>query len=136
MNSGERIMLSKNTTVLDSISFGFQGADISMARCPDGTGAFIASSTPTYDTWNCGVGIQEINMEHISFSAFPNPANEVVTITCSVNSVLPLQIINLMGDIIVEETIDKTLKINTSAMSQGIYLIKVSNKTLKIVVTH
>lgn len=136
LDSGEKIMLSKNTTVLDSITFGFQGADISMARCPDGTGVFAPSSNPTYNTSNCAVGIDEVDMEQVSLSVFPNPANDELTINCSANAVLPVEIINLMGDVVLKEEMNQTLKINTSALSQGIYLIKVATKTLKIVVTH
>ena len=136
LNSGEEIIISKGTTVLDSISFGFQGADIAIARCPDGTGAFAATSNPTYNSSNCAVGINEINMEQVSFSVFPNPANEEITITCSANAVLPVEVLNLMGDIILKDELHQTIKINTSALSQGIYLIKVLNKTLKIVINH
>ncbi len=136
LDSGEEIILSKNTTVLDSISFGFQGADISIARCPDGTGAFASSSNPTYNASNCAVGINEINMELASLSVFPNPANEELTVTCSANAVLPVEVLNIMGDVILKDELHQTVKINTSALSQGIYLIKVLNKTLKIVITH
>ena len=129
-------MLSKGATVLDSISFGFQGADISMARCPDGTGAFAASSNPTYNASNCAVSVNEINMELASLSVFPNPANEELTITCSANAVLPMEVLNIIGDIVLKDELHHTVKINTSALSQGIYLIKVLNKTLKIVITH
>lgn len=136
LDSGEKIMLSKGTTVLDSISFGFQGADISIARCPDGTGTFAASSNPTYNASNCAVSVNEINIELASLSIFPNPANEELTITCSANAVLPVEVLNIMGEVILKDELHQTVKINTSALSQGIYLIKVLNKTLKIVVTH
>ncbi|MES2762740.1 MAG: CotH kinase family protein [Bacteroidota bacterium] len=136
LNSGEKIMLSKNTTVLDSITFGFQGADISMARCPDGMGAFAASSTPTYNNSNCAVGINEINMDAATLTVFPNPANDEITIICSANAVLPVEVLNVVGDMILEEEMNQRIKINTSALSQGIYFVKVLNKTLKIVITH
>ena len=140
LNSGEQIMLSNGITVLDSISFGFQGADISIARCPDGTGSFEASSTPSYNMSNCAVGINEINMELASLSAFPNPANEELTVTCSANAILPIEVLNVLGDVVLKEELHQTLKINTSTFSQGIYLIKVLNESrlgvIKIVVTH
>ncbi len=136
LNSGEKIILSKNTTVLDSISFGFQGADISMARCPDGTGVFAASSIPTYNASNCAVGVNEVNMEQVSLLAYPNPVNEELTITCTANAILPVEVLNLMGDVVLRTELNTTVKINTSTLSQGIYLVKVLNKTLKIIVTH
>jgi hypothetical protein len=135
LNSGEKIILSNSTSVLDSVSFGAQGADISVARCPDGTGVFSPSSNPTYNSSNCVVGINEINMELVSLSVFPNPANEFITINCSANAVLPVEVLNLMGDVVAKDVLQQTLNINTSALSQGIYLIRVLNKTLKIVIT-
>lgn len=135
LDSGEEIVLSKGASILDSVSFGFQGADISIARCPDGTGGFTPSSTPSYNTSNCFVGINEINMQNISLTIFPNPASDEITITSSADTALPVVLLNVMGDVILEGELDKSLKINTSALSQGIYLVKVSNKTLKIIIT-
>ena len=136
LDSGEEIILSKGTSVLDSISFGFQGADISIARCPDGTGAFSASSNPTYNLSNCAVGIHEIDEELSSLIVFPNPANEELTIVAETNTVLPIKIVNVMGDVVMEKELQQVTKINTSALSQGIYFVTISHKTLKIVVTH
>jgi hypothetical protein len=136
LNSGEKIILSKNTTVLDSFSFGFQGADISMARCPDGTGVFAASSIPTYNASNCAVGVNEVNMEQVSLLVFPNPVSDELTMTCTANAVLPVELINLIGETVIQTEVNQSVKINTSTLSQGIYLVKVLNKTLKIVVTH
>jgi hypothetical protein len=128
LNSGEQIMLSNGITVLDSISFGFQGADISIARCPDGTGNFEASSTPSYNMSNCLVGVNEINMELASLSVFPNPVNEELTVTCSANAVLPIEVLNVIGEVVLKEELHQTLKINTSTFSQGIYFLRVINE--------
>ena len=136
LDSGEEIVLSKGTTIFDSVSFGFQGADISIARCPDGTGAFSPSSNPTYNASNCVVGINEINMDLASLVIFPNPASDELTISTSVNAVLPIEVLNIMGDVVMKDELLQSVKINTSALSQGIYLIKVLNKTLKIVINH
>jgi hypothetical protein len=136
LNSGEQIILSNSTSVLDSISFGYQGADISMARCPDGTGNFSPSSTPTYNESNCAVGINEINTDLISFVVFPNPANEDFTIQCNTNVILPIKVINIMGEIVLEDELHQSLTINASTLSQGIYLVKILNKTIKVVITH
>ena len=136
LDSGEEIILSKGSSVLDSISFGFQGADISIARCPDGTGTFAPSSTASYNASNCVVGINEMNMANVSLTVFPNPANEEVTITSSTNDVLSMVVLNMMGEVVLSEELHSALKINTSALSQGIYFVTILHKTLKIVVTH
>ena len=136
LDSGEEIVLSKGASILDSVSFGFQGADISVARCPDGSGTFASSSNPTYNSSNCAVGVNEVNRENIYVNVFPNPANEEVTITSNVNATLPVQLSNVMGDVVMKSELHQSLKINTLALSQGIYFVTISNKTLKIIVTH
>jgi len=136
LDSGEEIVLSKGASILDSVSFGFQGADISVARCPDGSGAFASSSNPTYNSSNCAVGVNEVNRENIYVNVFPNPANEEITITSNVNATLPVQLSNVMGDVVMKSELYQSLKINTLALSQGIYFVTISNKTLKIIVTH
>lgn len=51
--TGEQIILSyPDGTVVDSVSFGMQAADISWQRCPNGTGEFKASE-PTFGKENC-----------------------------------------------------------------------------------
>lgn len=136
LDSGEEIMLSKGSTVLDSVSFGFQGADISIGRCPDGTGTFGTTNVPTYNTLNCAVGVRELVVESVRVNLFPNPANQSITIETDSKVELPIVILNSIGDIIYKESISETKKINTSTFSQGIYFVTISNKTLKLIITH
>jgi hypothetical protein len=136
LDSGEEIILSKGTTILDSISFGFQGADISIGRCPDGTGSFGPTTIPTYNTNNCAVGIKEINSETATVSLYPNPANQSITIQTSSEKQLPIVIYNSIGEIVYKENLNRQLEINTSTFSQGIYFVIISDKNLKIVIAH
>jgi spore coat protein CotH len=51
--SGEQLILSKSDmTIMDSIKFGTQTSDISMARIPNGTGTFKTVSSPTPNSTN------------------------------------------------------------------------------------
>ena len=47
--SGESVVLvdTNGTTILDTYTFGPQAANVSLARMPDGTGPFVATSFPT-----------------------------------------------------------------------------------------
>ena len=46
--SGEAVYLSNSLgQVIDSLIFGLQNEDVTMARCPDGTGAFASNTLPT-----------------------------------------------------------------------------------------
>jgi hypothetical protein len=44
--AGEQLVLTEEDVVVDSVDFGAQVADVSMARIPDGSGDFVAG-TPT-----------------------------------------------------------------------------------------
>lgn len=136
LNSGEEIILSKGTTVLDSISYGFQGADISIGRCPDGTGSFDVTTIPTFNALNCAVSVKELNKESINTYLFPNPANQSFTIETTSQEELPLLIINSLGQEVYKGTMNGNKTINTSTFSQGIYFIRISNSILKLVVNH
>ncbi|MFH2056733.1 MAG: lamin tail domain-containing protein, partial [bacterium] len=50
--SGEDVVLAEaDLTVIDAINFGAQEVDVSMGRCPDGSGSF-ATMTPTFAAAN------------------------------------------------------------------------------------
>lgn len=136
LDSGEEIMFSNGAFVLDSIRFGFQGADISIGRCPDGTGVFDVTTIPTYNSNNCAVGIKEINTSLFSVSLFPNPANQSFSIKTDSNNELPISILNSVGELIYKGNVKGATKINTSTFNQGIYFVMISNKIIKLVVSH
>ncbi|MFN8116028.1 MAG: CotH kinase family protein [Bacteroidia bacterium] len=136
LDSGEEIILSKGSTVLDSISFGFQGADISIGRCPDGTGAFGTTNFPSYNALNCAVGVKELNNEFIYMNVFPNPANQSVTIETSSQDELPILITNSFGEVVYKDITREHKKINTSTFSQGIYFVRINNKVIKLIIAH
>jgi hypothetical protein len=68
-------------------------------------------------------------MELASLSVFPNPVNEELTVTCSANAVLPIEVLNVVGEVVLKEELHQTLKINTSTFSQGIYFLRVINES-------
>jgi LEA14-like dessication related protein len=129
-------MLSDGATILDSIRFGFQGADISIGRCPDGTGAFDITTIPTYNANNCAVGIKEIKSDLYSINLFPNPANQSFQIQTTSENILAVVVCNSLGEVVYTGNMKNILEINTSTFSQGIYFISIANQTLKLVVTH
>lgn len=79
--TGESILLSyANGLIIDSTTFGQQAADISMQRCPDGTGPFVSASHTHAAANNCPT---EVVNQHASpdLKLFPNPSNGIFTIT-------------------------------------------------------
>lgn len=77
---GESIVLcNADSSIIDSVSFGAQTLNISRARIPDGTGAFVAR-TPTPGRANDGpsipAGAVVINEFLASNALYPDPAGE------------------------------------------------------------
>jgi cytochrome oxidase Cu insertion factor (SCO1/SenC/PrrC family) len=70
-----------------------------------------------------------------SFTVFPNPANDRVTLKGSIHGTV--SVFNTLGQQV--ETIEATgtdLNINTSNYLNGVYFIKANEKTLRFVITH
>lgn len=60
-----------------------------------------------------------------SFSIYPNPANNSITI--ETNEAFELKIINLLGEVVIEQKIKNKETIDISQLNQGVYFIQ-SNK--------
>ena len=130
--SGEQIILSNGlNTVLDSISFGAQIANVSMARCPDGTGNFVLSIQPTYNGNNCANGL--VSNNHSNFNFFPNPSSGLITINFGeIKQENKLLITNIVGDLVFSFTSTQNSEtIDLSHLSNGIYFIEL-NKLQKL----
>lgn len=120
-NTGDALYLSDGNTIFDSISFGSQIADRSLARCADGVGAFNVTTDRTPREINsCQVSVTDVAMLNISI--WPNPASS----TIKVNSDLPLplvEIFSLNGNKVISAN-EKTVDI--SPLAAGCYLITVT----------
>ena len=81
--TGEMIYLSNSTgTVLDYVLFGAQTADKSEGRCPNGTGAFAATSANTPGRNNsCLLGINSLSAQSAVLNLYPNPASGTVSVS-------------------------------------------------------
>jgi hypothetical protein len=80
---GDAIYLSDSLgTILDSITFGPQVTDVSLARCPDGSGLFSQAAVPTPRAVNScsSSGIGGYDADAL-FRLFPNPAHATVTVS-------------------------------------------------------
>jgi len=131
--TGEQLMLSNlSGSVLDSITFGPQSANISMARCPNGIGAFAISTTPTYNSSNCSVGINESN--EIEFQIYPTPAYNFITIeNKNQYKIQSIKIFNSIGELIIEKINVNDYKntIDISVFNPGVYFVMINNQITK-----
>lgn len=130
--SGEQIMISDGAGyVIDSLRFGAQVTDISMGRCPNGTGNFV-SMTSTFGTTNvCSSGIQLLTENKLSIS--PNPVSSTLKIDdCEENE--PVLIYNMLGKIICRQAVSgNQLIIPVANWNSGLYFVKQGNKIQRFI---
>ena len=134
---GEQLMLSgPGGVVLDSISFGAQVTDKSIARCPDGAGTFSVSAFPTFKLSNCAIGVNELKGGINSVSVFPNPANAYLHGQSTLNRQQKLEVFNVLGQVIFSTTFLNQFEISTSNWEPGLYFVHIDNSVVKIIVNH
>lgn len=128
--TGEQVVLSDAAgVIMDSITFGVQDADISMARCPDGTGDFAATMPATFNTLNCSLGLEDLSTE-AAVMVYPNPAREQITVRTGVSGAVNTVVIyNLAGAKVLQAQSDsESVKIDVSGLQDGIYIVNVNGK--------
>jgi hypothetical protein len=136
---GEQIRLSNiDASILDTVSFGVQLANLSMARKPNGTGQFL-QGTPTPNSNNDGTSIIEIdgNGENLDFGMkqnYPNPFNPITNIefTIPLSGLVKLTVFDVLGREIknlintYKEKGNYSVKFDASNLSSGIYFYQLS----------
>lgn len=69
-----------------------------------------------------GLGINELNANAVS--VFPNPAKDVMTVQ-AINNIKEIQVYNATGQLVINQTVNaKTITVNTSGLTTGIYNLK------------
>jgi hypothetical protein len=136
-SNGENIYLSNQAgQFLDSLGFGPQQTDISFGRCPDGVGNFIAFTSPSYNSQNCVVGLDEV--AHYNFNIFPNPTKTNFYINSKNGEYIhEVKIYDNTGKLIYNETEINNTKtiVDINQLCNGIYFIRVNNSTsIKLIV--
>ena len=124
--NGERLMLSAaDSTILDSISYGAQIADVSMARCPNGTGSFIPSFPSSYNAVNCPASAADSEIMENDFSIYPNPTNGNTSLHIfGKNKEDAFQVIDVYGQVLFNQKINSQYILNTSNWPSGLYFVK------------
>ena len=128
--TGEQILLINGTTTMDSTLFGQMFANLSTARCADGTGPFLPTRTPTPLALNsCPSSNQELGLQ---LSIYPNPGRESFTILAE----QPLNIVevySLSGQKVQSVSCGnrQQVDINMEDFQSGMYFVAVNGKTFK-----
>lgn len=122
---GEQLMLSNATgIVLDSISYGTMNADVSLGRCPNGSGSFIQTLAPSIESYNlCYVGIE--NGGNYTVSVFPNPATSLLTVSCNDPHVKTIQLFDLQGKLVMTKIVTEgSTTLSISNLESGMYFLQ------------
>ena len=143
--NGEQLMLShEDGTVIDSLSFGEQISNIAMARVPNGTGDFVQQE-PTFNKNNDLVSSISETLFNQTFTLFPNPATEQITINIGTSLLKEKPVIsirNVLGSILLhrKEINKSSINLSTYNYFDGIYFIDIELKeksfTKKLIINH
>ncbi len=89
------------------------------------------------ETWKTAVsvGINEFEKKE-QILIYPNPASEIITIQFSkyTSKNENYKIINMKGELVLEDTINENKTIDVSKLSSGIYLLLINNISARIVI--
>lgn len=135
--NGEHIILSDGASIIiDSVAFSFQIPNVSMARCPDGTGPFLLSQQVTYNASNCVDGWN--SNQNDKLSCYPNPTSGIIEIYFGIATLNnQIQIYNMLGEqvfSIISSQAKET--INLSDFNDGVYsLIVNQTQNVKLILT-
>ncbi len=134
--SEEAVFLVDATgAIIDLVNYTNQTTDVSYGRFPNGTGDF-QSMNPTFNAANSQTtSTDELIRERIDLKASPNPTRNsfYLEITRADQKQTLVQIYNLNGTIVYQNTITKGATINSSDWAPGMYIIRVENAYLKLI---
>lgn len=135
--SAESIFLSNTAgAIIDEVSYFNQTSDISYGRIPNGVGSF-QTMTPTFNGINMGTtSIANPTLEILTLKATPNPADDhfFLEIDGYDGKERTVSVHNLNGMVLYQDVISKNKFIHTYDWAAGMYIVKVDNTFLKIVI--
>jgi hypothetical protein len=81
------------------------------------------------------LGLNSINTNHLEVSLYPNPFKDELSV--NVNEAVYVNVYNALGQKVIFEKVSSKQSINTTALPQGVYIIKVSglneSKTFRMI---
>jgi hypothetical protein len=121
--TGEQLFLSDaGSTILDSLTFPQQLADVSYARQPNGTGSFTFSSA-TFNSSNDSATIVP-KTANLVLGVHPNPVNETLFITIESQAKSMLSFYDALGRLLYSELFTAGIiqtTISTKGLKPGVY---------------
>lgn len=136
---GESLGISKvvnsTVTLVDQVTFGAQLTDVSMGRCPNGSGSFVKMYVPTpTGTNDCiNVGVRDEIMSQ--FSVNPNPFSDQLTVTLPYSSPTQFELLDLSGRVVFSANPEgvNQVTLDIPALHQGVYFARITQNGLQSV---
>lgn len=103
-----------------------------------GDNSFTILGSPNWSgtiTVNVATGISENTSNNFDIKAFPNPVINEVTIKSNTNGDLgKVSVFNIAGQLVYEDKVEgNTTKIDFFSFSSGVYIVKVGEKSMKLI---
>jgi CotH kinase protein/Lamin Tail Domain/Secretion system C-terminal sorting domain len=132
--SGESVLLvNPNGDVVNRADFGEQTTDASYSRIPNGLGSFVIKN-PTFG-YNNEATTSVVQAEAGGIRVFPNPADGYVRIELEgTEEVMPLQLRNVLGQVVLEGEIFGAGVLDLSGVGSGVYFLEVGGLRERLVV--
>lgn len=133
---GERVLLAyANGTIVETVDFGAQTANMGYARIPNGSGSFVIQ-TPTYNVNNESLSVDQLQDFNNGLKSYPNPTNGSLTLSHEQFDINSVALYNLQGQLLLNREFQnqKELHLDLSMLPKGLYMVVVNkNTTLKII---
>ena len=129
---GETIALfaADGVTLIDSVSFGAQTADVSYGRSTDGSPTWITFNPSTPEATNNATTIQKNLNNAFAFEIFPNPVQNQLMI--STPGCYDIMITDMNGKLVLQGLRNQQNMIDVSALQKGNYLIVAQQNGLRV----
>jgi spore coat protein CotH len=136
-SGGETIYLANaGLSILDSVAFSEQAADVSYGRFPNGTGNF-ESMSPTFGAVNTEtLGVTTLTRDDSGMRIYPNPVSSSFTIDLSQASEKSarVSIYNMQGAEMYAGEVNVSKEIETATWSPGVYFVRMNTTVSKLIV--
>jgi len=130
------VLVNPSDSIVDDVSYTDQTTDTSYGRIPNGIGNF-QTMTPTFNAENGIVSsIHSATLHSIEIKVTPNPAGTYffLEIEEAEERARDVVIYHLNGKTVYQNTISQRIMIDTSEWTPGMYIVRVENSFLKVVV--
>ncbi len=132
--TGESVLLAyANGTVIETVNFGAQTANLGYARIPNGTGDFVITG-PTFNANNQLLSISSVAFKQ-NLKVYPNPTNNDLNLL-NKYPIETVEIYNLQGQLLYSNHYQNQnqVTIDLTQYSKGLYMVTVNkNTSLKII---